>query len=121
MEKGDLLVTAASNVPGPAPQVAGLPKWRKKKMIELALAKLTALSLAAKVGAATGAEFGAGVADDAKSRRSWGRRCRPRRRREQRRPHCRPWLRPGAMARPGHRGGWSSPNTCSCTLGVHDG
>jgi hypothetical protein len=29
-EKGDLLVTAGSNVPGPAKtQVAGLPKWRK--------------------------------------------------------------------------------------------
>lgn len=29
-EKGDLLVTAASNVPGPAAtQAAGLPKWRK--------------------------------------------------------------------------------------------
>jgi hypothetical protein len=32
-EKGDLLVTAASNVTGPAPQAAGLPKWRKKKMV----------------------------------------------------------------------------------------
>lgn len=53
-EKGDLLVTAASNVTGPAPQAAGLPKWRKKNMIEIALSKLAALGLAAKVGAATG-------------------------------------------------------------------
>jgi hypothetical protein len=28
-DKGDLPATAASNVPGPARQVAGLPKWRK--------------------------------------------------------------------------------------------
>ncbi len=53
-EKGDLLVTAASNVSGPAPQAAGLPKWRKRNMIELALSKLAALGLAAKIGAATG-------------------------------------------------------------------
>lgn len=53
-EKGDLLVTAASNVTGPAPQAAGLPKWRKKNMIEIALSKLAALGLAAKIGAATG-------------------------------------------------------------------
>ncbi len=32
-DKGDLLATATSNVPGPAPQVAGLPKWRRKRMI----------------------------------------------------------------------------------------
>ena len=31
-DKGDLPATAASNVTGPAPQAAGLPKWRKKKM-----------------------------------------------------------------------------------------
>ena len=30
-EKGDLLATAASNVTGPAPQAAGLPKWRKER------------------------------------------------------------------------------------------
>ena len=29
-EKGDLLVTAASNVNGPETQAAGLPKWRKR-------------------------------------------------------------------------------------------
>ena len=33
IEKGDLSATAASNVTGPAPQAAGLPKWRKKKML----------------------------------------------------------------------------------------
>lgn len=54
-EKGDLPVTAASNVPGPAPQAAGLPTWRKKNVIETAFAKLGALGLAAKIGAATGA------------------------------------------------------------------
>ncbi|MFP5375580.1 MAG: hypothetical protein ACLGIO_02210 [Acidimicrobiia bacterium] len=43
-EKGDLPVTAASNVPGPAPQAAGLPKWRRRKMIEF----LAGLSVAAK-------------------------------------------------------------------------
>jgi len=45
---GDLLVTAASNVPGPAPQAAGLPKWRKKKMMIAEL--LAGLSVAAKAG-----------------------------------------------------------------------
>ncbi len=45
-ENGDLLVTAASNVTGPAPQAAGLPKWRKKKMVVVEL--LAGLSLAAK-------------------------------------------------------------------------
>ena len=45
-ENGDLLVTAASNVPGPAPQAAGLPKWRKKKMVVAEL--LAGLGLAAK-------------------------------------------------------------------------
>jgi hypothetical protein len=54
IEKGDLLATAASNVTGPAPQAAGLPKWRKRNMIEIALTKLAALGLAAKIGAATG-------------------------------------------------------------------
>ena len=45
-EQGDLLVTAASNVPGPAQQAAGLPKWRKKRMI---IAEFIAgLSVAAK-------------------------------------------------------------------------
>ena len=45
---GDLLATAESNVPGPAPQAAGLPKWRKKKMIITEL--LAGLSVAAKAG-----------------------------------------------------------------------
>ena len=45
-EKGDLLVTAASNVPGPASQAAGLPNWRKKKMMIAEL--LTGMSVAAK-------------------------------------------------------------------------
>ena len=47
-DKGDLPATAASNVTGPAPQAAGLPKWRKKKMTELfagLLAKLAAGAL----------------------------------------------------------------------------
>jgi hypothetical protein len=43
-EQGDLPATAASNVPGPAPQAAGLPKWRKRKMIEF----IAGLSVAAK-------------------------------------------------------------------------
>lgn len=47
-------MTAASNVPGPVTQAAGLPK-RKKNVIETALAKLSALGLAAKIGVATGA------------------------------------------------------------------
>jgi hypothetical protein len=61
-EKGDLLATAASNVTGPAPQAAGLPKWRKRNMIEIALTKLAALGLAAKIGAATGAVALSGTA-----------------------------------------------------------
>ena len=47
-EKGDLPATAASNVTGPAPQAAGLPTWRKKKMIIAEL--LAGLSVAAKAG-----------------------------------------------------------------------
>jgi hypothetical protein len=62
IEKGDLLATAASNVTGPAPQAAGLPKWRKRNMIEIALTKLAALGLAAKIGAATGAVALSGTA-----------------------------------------------------------
>ncbi|GAA1797068.1 hypothetical protein HC028_19770 [Planosporangium flavigriseum] len=57
-EKGDLPATAASNVHGPAArrQVAGLPKWRQKKMaIETAFAtmvgKFVALGWAAKAAA----------------------------------------------------------------------
>lgn len=45
-ESGDRLVTAASNVPGPARQAAGLPKRRKKKMMVAEL--LAGLSVAAK-------------------------------------------------------------------------
>jgi hypothetical protein len=40
-EKGDLSATAASNVPGPAPQVAGLPNRRKRMPIPAVLAGLT--------------------------------------------------------------------------------
>ena len=46
-EQGDLSATAASNVPGPAPQAAGLPKWRKKKMIGEFLAGLSVATKAA--------------------------------------------------------------------------
>jgi hypothetical protein len=53
-EKGDLPVTAASNVPGPAPQAAGLPKWRSGRMTFARF--LAGLSVAAK------ATLGAGVA-----------------------------------------------------------
>ena len=63
-ENGDLLVTAASNVPGPAPQAAGLPKWRKKKMVVAEL--LAGLSVAAKaafgVSAAAAAVTAGGAA-----------------------------------------------------------
>lgn len=45
-EKGDLPATAASNVTGPAPQAAGLPKWRRKRMIISSL--LAGLSVPAK-------------------------------------------------------------------------
>jgi hypothetical protein len=54
-EKGDLPATAASNVTGPAPQAAGLPKWRKKRMLISELlaglaTKLAGLGMAAKAG-----------------------------------------------------------------------
>jgi len=53
-EKGDLPATAASNVTGPAPQAAGLPKWRKKMLLSELLAglttKLVGLGMAAKAG-----------------------------------------------------------------------
>jgi hypothetical protein len=59
-EKGDLLATAASNVTGPAPQAAGLPKWRKQQQMPspagfLAglVAKLTGLGTAVKTAVAT--------------------------------------------------------------------
>lgn len=53
-DKGDLLVTAASNVNGPAPQVAGLPKWREEKSMGASgvlaglLAKVSGVGTAAK-------------------------------------------------------------------------
>lgn len=50
-EKGDLLVTAASNVPGPARQAAGPPKWRK-----------TVIGFIAGLSIATKAALGIGVA-----------------------------------------------------------
>ncbi len=50
IDKGDLLVTAASNVHGPAlPQVAGLPNWRKERT-PMHLAFLSAI--AGKIGGA---------------------------------------------------------------------
>lgn len=59
-EKGDLPATAASNVHGPADarQVAGLPKWRRKKMavqtaLSTLLGKVAALGFAAKAAAVT--------------------------------------------------------------------
>ena len=52
-EKGDLLVTAASNVNGPAPQAAGLPKWRKRhSMIPVGL--LTGLAAKIVAGVTAG-------------------------------------------------------------------
>lgn len=66
-DKGELPATAASNVTGPAPQASGLPKWRRTRaMLEIALAKLASLGLAAKVGiagaAVAAATTGAGAA-----------------------------------------------------------
>jgi hypothetical protein len=63
-DKGDLPATAASNVHGPAPQVSGLPKWRKLSMhIKRYVA---GLGIAAKVamgaGIAAAATTGAGAA-----------------------------------------------------------
>lgn len=52
-ETGDLPATAASNVTGPAPQAAGLPKWRKRMVPQLLsgiAAKLAGLGMAAKAG-----------------------------------------------------------------------
>jgi hypothetical protein len=63
-ENGDLLVTAASNVHGPATQAAGLPKRRSKKMTVAEL--LAGLSLGAKaalgIGVAAAAVTGAAAA-----------------------------------------------------------
>ena len=53
-DKGDLLVTAASSVPGPAVQVAGLPKWRTRRMI--------ITEFIAGLSVATKAAFGIGMA-----------------------------------------------------------
>ena len=50
-----LPMTAGSNVYGPAPQETVLPKTRIRKMLEIALAKLAGLGLAAKAGAASAA------------------------------------------------------------------
>jgi hypothetical protein len=53
-DKGDLLVTAASNVHGPAPQAAGLPNWKEEKDMPVTgifaglLAKLAGAGTAAK-------------------------------------------------------------------------
>jgi hypothetical protein len=60
-EKGDLLVTAASNVHGPAPQAAGLPKnWRNEREMSVSggvlsglLAKVAGIGTAAKAALAT--------------------------------------------------------------------
>lgn len=57
-DKGDLLVTAASNVHGPAPQVAGLPNWKEETDMPVngifasLLAKLAGASTAAKTALA---------------------------------------------------------------------
>ncbi|HVA41908.1 MAG TPA: hypothetical protein VNF50_00330 [Acidimicrobiales bacterium] len=55
IEKGDLPVTAVSNVTGPQLEASGLPKWRRPRMTVSALlsalmTKLGALGLAAKAG-----------------------------------------------------------------------
>ena len=60
--KGDLSATAASNVTGPELQAAGLPQTRSKNMLEIALAKLGTMALAAKLGVAAGAVTLAGSA-----------------------------------------------------------
>ncbi|MEA2973235.1 MAG: hypothetical protein QOG82_1693 [Actinomycetota bacterium] len=62
-DKGDLLVTAASNVHGPASsQVAGLPNWRKETSMPLAflstlIGKITGMGTAAKAAIATTTAF----------------------------------------------------------------
>jgi len=58
IEKGDLLVTAASNVHGPAPQAAGLPKWRKESRMSPAfltvlIGKIAGAGAVAKAAVAT--------------------------------------------------------------------
>ena len=63
-ENGDLSATTASNVTGPAPQAAGLPKWRKYSMaVKQFVAGLSiAGKLALGVGVAAAATTGAGTA-----------------------------------------------------------
>ena len=62
-ESGDLSATAASNVTGPAPQAAGLPKWRKRIMdVKKWVAGLSvAGKLALGAGMAAAAGGGAGT------------------------------------------------------------
>jgi hypothetical protein len=65
IDKGDLPATAASNVHGPAPQAAGLPKWRRLRMKIQGF--LAGLGVAGKVAlgaslAAAAATTGAGAA-----------------------------------------------------------
>lgn len=59
-EKGDPLVTAASNVHGPARQAAGLPKWKEERDMPIAggvlaglLAKASGVGTAAKAAVAS--------------------------------------------------------------------
>ncbi len=59
-DKGDLLVTAASNVHGPAPQVAGLPKWKEENDMPVTGALAGLLAKFSGVGTATKAAL-AGV------------------------------------------------------------
>ena len=53
IDKGDLLVTAASNVTGPPREVSGLPKWRRPQMTaSLTPRRLASLILGASMLAA---------------------------------------------------------------------
>ncbi len=61
-DKGDLSATAASNVTGPAPQAAGLPK-RRKSMLETIFAKAVLAKAAVVLGGLTIATTGAAAAD----------------------------------------------------------
>ena len=61
-DKGDLSATAASNVPGPGNQAAGLPK-RRKSMLETISAKAALAKAAAVLGGLTIATTGAAAAD----------------------------------------------------------
>jgi hypothetical protein len=61
-DKGDLLVTAASNVHGPAPQAAGLPNWRKEipmptTLLSALLAKIAGAGTVVKAAIATTTAF----------------------------------------------------------------